>query len=152
MRDLARLRDPAIIATGLRAGRNYTMVHSLEQFQTIPLRNRRHFALFIPQDDAHFWNSLTRPGACTFQSFVAPALSGVALIDGMPALGCEVNKYYGLGSFTPRTRAQTASDTTNDALCNRARAIGAETVVVMRFPGDSALRRDIACTATRRSQ
>ena len=145
MRDLVTLRDSAIIAAGLRASPNYTMVHTLENFQALPLRTRRHVAMFIPQDDIHFWNSLTRPGACTFQPFVVPALAGVALVDGMPAVGCELTKYYGLGSYTARTRAQTAADTTSDALCTRARAMGADTVVFMRFPGDSAVRRDIAC-------
>jgi hypothetical protein len=147
MRDLIRLRDPVIIAAGLRASPNYTMVHTLENFQALPLHSRRHLALFIPQDDIHFWHSLVRPGACTFQPFVVPALAGIALVDGMPALGCELTRYYGLGSFTPRTRAQTPADTTTAALCGRARAIGADTVIVMRFPGDSAIRRDVACTA-----
>jgi hypothetical protein len=147
MRDVTRLRNPAVIAAGLRAGRNYTVVHSLEAFQALPAQSRRHLALFIPQDDGHFWSSLTRPGACTFQSLMGPALSGIALVDGMPAVGCQLSKYYGMGSFTPRTRAQTPADTTTAALCGRARAIGADTVIVLRFPGDSAIRRDVACTA-----
>lgn len=147
IRNFVRMRDPAILAAGLRASPNYSMEHALEALQRLPPAKRRNVALFIPQSDTHYWTSLARPAECTFQSFVGPALSGIAMIDGMPAVGCKLSKYYGIGSFTPRTRLQEPADTTEAALCVRAKAIGANSVVTLRFPGDSVIGRTFTCEA-----
>jgi hypothetical protein len=106
--------------------------------------------MFIPQSDNHYWTSLGRAPECTFQSFVAPALSGIAMIDGMPPVGCTLSKYYGIGSFTPRTVFQRPDDTTPTVLCGRAKAIGADVVISMQFPGDSVIASSFTCSERRR--
>jgi hypothetical protein len=145
IRDFATMRDPSILAAGLRASPNYTLAHALDDYQRTPVSIRRHEAMFIPQSDTHYWTSLARAPECTFQSFVAPALSGIAMIDGMPPVGCKLSKYYGIGSFTPRTVLQTPEEMTPAALCARAKAIGADVVISMRFPGDSVIASSISC-------
>jgi hypothetical protein len=150
IRDFVTMRDPSVIAAGLRASPNYSLAHALDDYQRTPLSIRRHEAMFIPQSDTHYWTSLARAPECTFQSFVAPALSGIALIDGMPPVGCKLTKYYGIGSFTPRTRVQQPEDMTPAALCSRAKAIGADVVIAMRFPGDSVLASSIKCSESAR--
>jgi len=145
IRNIINLRDPGLLADGLRKSPNYAMATALESFQQIPTDMRRRQVLFIPQSDTRYWTSLARPTECSFQSFVGPALSGIAMVDGMPAVGCKLSKYYGIGSFAPRTKLQQPADTTDAVLCARAKAIGATTVVSMRFPGDSVVRRDIVC-------
>ena len=132
---LRSLHDPAILSDGLRRSRNFAVAEKLRALSALPLSVRRHTALFIPQDQAAFWTSLTRPGACTFQPFVAPALASLAMVDGMPAYGCVVNRYYGLGSFLPRRRPQTAADAAPDVLCRRAATIRLDRVLVLRFDG-----------------
>lgn len=147
IRNLVALRDPSILAVGLHKSPNYTMATALEQLQTTPAQIRRREALFIPQSDTHYWTSLARPTECSFQSFVGPALAGIAMVDGMPAVGCKLSKYYGIGSFSPRAAMQQPAATTDAALCARAKAIGANKVIAMSFPGDSVVRRNIACSS-----
>ena len=150
IRDFATMRDPSVLATGLRASPNYSLAHALDDYQRSPVSVRRHEAMFIPQSDTHYWTSLSRAPECTFQSFVAPALSGIAMIDGMPAVGCKLSKYYGIGSFTPRTVLQQPEDTARAVLCARAKAIGADVVISMRFPGDSVMAASLTCDETPR--
>ncbi len=146
VRDFLTLRDPAILANGLAASPNFSLVRELESIQQLPVASRRRLAVFIPQSDSSYWNILTRPKECSFQPFVVPALSGVVMIDGMPALGCTVTRYYGMGSFVPRRRAQAAADTSVQALCSKALAIGADSVIFMRFPAGVVVRHDIPCS------
>ncbi len=145
IRNFVNLRDPAILATGLRKSPNYAMATALALLQATPSPVRRREALFVPQSDNHYWTSLARPAECSFQSFVGPALAGIAMVDGMPAVGCKLSKYYGIGSFSPRVASQQPAETSDAALCVRAKAIGATRVISMRFPGDSVVRRDISC-------
>ena len=93
---------------------------------------RRRTALFIPQDQSAYWKSLTRPGACAFQPFVATALASLAMIDGMPPFGCTLVPYYGIGSFAPRTRPQLAEDSSPATLCRRAATWGIDRVIVLQ--------------------
>ncbi|HUQ47286.1 MAG TPA: hypothetical protein VM053_03460 [Gemmatimonadaceae bacterium] len=145
LRDFASMRDPAVLAAGLRASPNYSLAHALDDYQRTPVSIRRREAMFIPQADIHYWTSLARAPQCTFQPFVAPALSGIAMIDGMPPAGCKLSKYYGIGSFTPRASGSATQDTTSAALCARAKAIGAEVVISIRFPGDSVIASSVQC-------
>lgn len=146
IRDFGKMLEPTVIAAGLRASPNYTMAHALDDYQRTPLSIRRREVMFIPQTDTHYWSSLARAPECTFQSFVAPALSGIAMIDGMPAVGCKLSKYYGIGSFAPRIVLQQPEQATQVALCARAKAIGADVVISMRFPGDSVSASSFSCT------
>ena len=130
---LPRLHDRAILDEGLRRSPNFAVADVLRRMSALPDSVRRRTALFIPQDQGVFWHSLTRPGACTFQSLVVPALASVAMVDGMPATGCTVSRYYGMGSFTTRTRPQTPADADPAALCRRAVAAGMSQVLVLTF-------------------
>ncbi|MEO5904519.1 MAG: hypothetical protein ABIQ55_10935 [Gemmatimonadaceae bacterium] len=138
-RDFGRVRDPAILAAGLTASPNYPVVHELEQIRQLPVNERRHTALFIAQQQTPYWTMLSRAGACTFDSFVAPGLSGVALIEGAPPFGCPLNRYYGLGSYPARTHAETDMDRTESTLCLRAKKMGATTVLIVSFIDSAAV-------------
>ncbi len=143
---LVRLRDRATLDEGLRRSPNFVVAETLRGLSAIPASVRRHTALFIPQDQGAFWHSLTRPGACTFQPLLATALSSVAMVDGMPPYGCTLSRYYGLGSFRPRTRPQTAADAAPAVLCRRAAAAGMDRVLVLTFDGTrSATTTTVQC-------
>jgi hypothetical protein len=106
------------------------------------LAERRRTALFIPQSELRYWDVLTRPGACSFSSFVAPALSGMAMIDGMPPFGCKLSPFYGLGQYTPRRRLQSEADAWN--LCRIARASGLMRVMILHFDSAGAMTARLA--------
>jgi hypothetical protein len=144
---LPQLTDPGILARGLSQSRNYLVAHSLKELSDLPIAEKRRTALFIPQSQDRYWKSLTREGACTFQPFVATSMSEIAMIDGMPPYGCTVNRYYGLGSFAPRSRPQMDHDSTETSLCRRAEKWGLNRVIVLTFDSTRANRNTISCPA-----
>ncbi|MDO8502325.1 MAG: hypothetical protein Q7S20_10825 [Gemmatimonadaceae bacterium] len=138
LRALPLLADPDQLEAGLRRARNYAAVQGLLGLDLLPLQEKRRTALFIPQADQRYWTILGRHGGCAFSGYVAPALTGMAMIDGMPPQGCRLSPYYGLSLFAPRTRAQTTDDAIPPTLCARATRMGFDRVLSLRF--DSAGR------------
>lgn len=148
IRALPRLIEPGVLQPGIRNSRNIQVLDQLRALSRLPRDERRRTALFIPQSETAYWSILARPGACTYASFIAPALSGMAMIDGMPAFGCKLSRYYGLGAYSPRRRAQTAEDESAPALCARARRSQLDRVLILRFQGAGVLRSQrIDCPA-----
>lgn len=150
IRGLMRLHDRDLIGNALRGSPNYAVAEVLRSMSRMPDSIRRHTALFIPQDQGAFWHSLTRPGACSFQPLLATALAGLVMIDGMPAYGCAVSRYYGFGSFTARARPQTIGDAAAVSLCSRAGSAGLARVLVLTFDEiGRAKTTSIQCTPRR---
>ena len=139
---LPYLANSDTLREGLLTSRNFRVVDQLRRLSSMSLAERRRTALFIPQSELRYWDVLTRPGACSFSSFVAPALSAMAMIDGMPPFGCKLSPFYGLGQYAPRRRPQTEADARN--LCRIARASGLKQVMTLHFDsaGDMTTRLD----------
>ncbi len=131
--ELRRLRDPVKLASGLAAARNTNQVRGLVELDGLSLQQKARMAVFVPQSEEKYWSMLTRDNACSFSSFLVPSLTGMVMIDGMPPVGCTLSPYYGLSVFRKRTQPQTAADETPDALCVRARRLGLQRVLVVRF-------------------
>lgn len=145
---LVRLHDAPTLNEGLSRSPNFAVAEALRGLSKLPVSVRSHSALFIPQNQTAFWESLKRPGACTFHSLLATALSATAMIDGTPPYGCKVSRYYGFGQFAPRTRPQTIADTQPDQLCRRAAAAGLDRVIVLTFDGAGrAINTAVECRA-----
>jgi hypothetical protein len=130
---IRQLTDPELLKRGLETSPNFTVARGLQQLALLPLDVRGKTALFIPQTDSAYWTSLSRKGACTYQSFVAPALASIEMVDGMPAYGCHLSRYYGLGQYRPRTQPQTDADRQPAALCRKAMQSGMSRVIVASF-------------------
>jgi len=143
---LVRLHDRATLDEGLKRSPNFAVAEALRGLSMLPVSVRSHTALFIPQSQTAFWESLKRPGACTFHSLLAPALSALAMVDGTPLYGCKVSRYYGFGQFAHRTRPQTVADTQPDVLCRQATSGGMDRVIVLTFDGAGrAIKRAVEC-------
>ena len=97
----------------------------------LPLEERRTSVLFIPQTYRDYWGMFDSDDRCTYVPLVAVSLSTIAMIDGMPAVGCRITNQYNMASYTPRTRPQLAADITPDALCRKARSRGFTEVLVL---------------------
>jgi hypothetical protein len=133
IRGLPRLRDERVLQAGLEQSPNFLPAAGLMELAARPRAERARTALFIPQSERRYWEMLKRPGACSFASHVAPALASMMMIDGMPAYGCELSKYYGLGFHRKRDREQVAADTLPSTLCRKARPWGITRVVTVHF-------------------
>lgn len=146
IRGLPRLRDARLLQAGLEAKPNYLPTLELQSLATLPRSERRRTAVFIPQSDRTYWDLLKRPGACSFSGHVAPALTGMSMVDGMPPFGCSLSKYYGLGLHEKRSRDQTAADTIPAALCGRVRPFGLSRIMTIHFdPTGRAITRVDEC-------
>ena len=133
IRDLPSLGDATLLRAGLQSARNQNALSELRRLADLPRADRRRTALFIPQNESAYWGILARPGACTFAGHVAPALAAMAMIDGMPAVGCKLSRYYGLSGYAPRLRPQTLQDMMPSVLCAKARRYGLDRVLTLRF-------------------
>ncbi len=146
IRSLPHLADPVKLDAGLKSSVNYNPVMGLLSLAGIPLGEKEVTAVFVPQNEQRYWTILKRPGACAFSGFVVPSLTGMAMIDGMPAADCKLSPYYGLSLFPHRTTAQVEADTARLALCRKARAAGFRQVIKLHFDVEGRMSRNtIGC-------
>ncbi|MEO7367824.1 MAG: hypothetical protein ABIZ36_07695, partial [Gemmatimonadaceae bacterium] len=124
-------RDEAILRTGLQHSPRYGVVSTLRTLYDLPRAQKRVTALFIPQSDSIFWNLLPEPERCNIVALAAPALSGLAMIDGMPPARCGYTNQYAFGFFSPRLGPQTEADVTDASVCSRAVGKGFSRVVML---------------------
>jgi hypothetical protein len=145
---LPYLTDAGTLRAGLARAENYRVVTQLRNLSGMSARDREMTALFIPQTEEGYWTALKRPGACSFSSFVAPALSTMAMVDGMPPFGCPLSPYYGLGEYTPRRWQQSAAAASLQNVCRKARIAGFDRVMVLHFdPAGEMSSTTSRCTA-----
>jgi hypothetical protein len=135
-------------AGGIEKTKNHVLLSELRSLAAIPRIERSRTALFIPQTETKYWKLLERPGACSFSGHVAPTLTGIAMVDGMPPFGCPLSRYYGLGLFEKRARPQAPGDTLPQTLCARASRSGLTRVMTVHFDSTGrATRRVDECRA-----
>lgn len=140
---LASLADSGVLATGLGRSPNHSMIAALRDLDRTPPALKRRTLLFIPQSYSRFWRIWSEPERCSFVPMIAPAASGLALLDGMPPVDCDLTTQYGMTRYRRRTIPQLPADETPVALCAKAAAKGFSRVVVLDGSGPS----DVAVNA-----
>jgi len=128
---ITSLADPRVLDTGLRRSPDYALISTLRGFDRLPPAVKRRTAVFIPQTYTHFWHIWTEADRCSFVPFIVPATSGLALIDGMPPVDCDLILQYGLTHYKRRTTPQLPADVIPSALCAKANAKGFSRVIVL---------------------
>lgn len=142
------LLDPSLLRAGVQRGRYYSLVSELRDAERIPTEMKRDMLLFIPQSYELYWDMFDSDDRCTYVGLVAPAISELALIDGMPAFGCDITDQYNMQSYTQRTREQTAADVTDTALCAKVREKGfGKVMIVSPGPEGNPRRRVLDCVS-----
>jgi hypothetical protein len=126
------LGDSGVLAAGLRRSPDYVLISALRDLDRMPPALKQRTLLFIPQSYNAFWRIWDdEDGRCSFTPMIAPATSGLALLDGMPPVDCDLTDQYGMLRYRRRTTPQSPSETTAPALCARARAKGFSRVIVL---------------------
>jgi hypothetical protein len=128
------VRSAISAAGGIQHSLYYPIVTELREISRLPQRERRQMALFIPQSNQQYWSMFTSDGRCSWTPMIAPAVAGVALIDGMPAPDCDVTEQYNMPLYHKRLRPQVAADVTDNAVCAKARAKGFRQVMILESP------------------
>jgi len=72
-------------------------------------------------------------GRCTNTPFIAPALSGIALLDGLPDAECKAKyyKYYGYWTYELRTHPREARAASIQNLCEETLQRGFSQLVIL---------------------
>jgi hypothetical protein len=68
----------------LQGKKNYCM-QQLQKLERLPLAEKRIALLYVPQSNTAYWTMLE----CAQCPFLGPALTGIAMIDGMPKADCD---------------------------------------------------------------
>jgi hypothetical protein len=137
----ADILNPALLASGLEKATYYPIVTALRSIAALPSSDRERMLLFIPQSYSAYWSMFTDDGRCVFTPLIAPAVSSIALLDGMPPFECEMTDQYNMTIYAPRTARQSAAETTYGALCRRARSKGFSSVMIL--DGDDPRRPEL---------
>ncbi len=138
--------DPNVLAAGLVRGKYYDVVTELRDAGRTSANLKQDMLLFIPQSYGLYWNMFDAHERCTYVSLVAPAISELAMIDGMPPYACKVTDQYNMSAYTTRVRDQLPGDVTDTALCVKAGAKGFSRVMVLApDPQGAARRRVVEC-------
>ena len=136
---IGSLADSRILSTGLHRSPDYALISALRRLDDTPLALKRRTAVFIPQSYTHFWRIWTEPERCSFVPFIVPATSGLALIDGMPPVDCDLTLQYGMTRYKRRTTPQLPADAMPLTLCEKAKAKGFSRVIVLDGPTGAAV-------------
>jgi hypothetical protein len=123
------LLDGTALKSGVEHGRYYALVNALRDIERIPTDEKSDMLLFIPQSYKLYWNMWDADDRCTYVGLVAPAISELAHIDGMPAVGCHITDQYNMPAYAKRVAEQ--GDVTDAALCEKVKAKGFRRVMIL---------------------
>lgn len=129
--DRRLLFDPAVLRNGLAKSDYYPLIQSLRSIERIPTASKSDMVVFIPQSYQLFWRIFDSDDRCTYVGLIVPAITEMALIDGMPYYGCKVTDQYNMQAYQPRLTEQTPQDVTDAGLCGKAAAKGFHGVMVL---------------------
>ncbi len=110
--------------------KEYQILNILENLNKLPLSQKRNSLLFIPQNNLAYWNLSHGDTTyrCKYVPFIAPALSGISMIDGLPTVNCNA-KYYGYDDYIIRAKEQTDIDRSKNSLCSKALEKGFNNII-----------------------
>ena len=132
---LRAMINPHMLAAGMQKAPDYQLISTLRSLDAEPRELRGKTLLFIPQAESAFWKIFSEPDRCSYAPLVGPATSGMALLDGMPPVSCDLTDQYDMTVYSRRTLPQTPADVTPSALCARAIRKGFRRLVVLSSEG-----------------
>ena len=116
------------------------LLNALEGLQHISPEEKRQSLLFIPQSNRPYWQWLTPKSyfpVCKSMPFIAPAMTGIAMLDGLPSPGCHVIGY-GFELYPPRDQMHPSlSGNAPLQICGKALSKGFAKVIVLNLDPDN---------------
>lgn len=103
---------------------------ALQTLQSMALSQDRYAAVFVPADNAAFWNTYED---CRGDPFFVPAILGAPMLKGLnpSALKCARDPFYSFAVYPPDAGSEASTD---QQLCSRAADLRFDTVVVLMTP------------------
>lgn len=115
----------------LEKSSGYAMINTLKSLSEMPRYEKQKTLLFIPQTNRRYWDLMQY---CISAPFVAPAISGIAMLDGLPDINCKGDFDY--WSLRLRTEPQTLSLQEPSGLCTRALTLGFTQIITINATAD----------------
>ncbi len=116
----------------------YKLMAKLQELSRLPIREKRKTLIYIPKSNKPFWKFLK---ACRTIPFIVPAITGMAMLDGLPDMDCET-RYYGYGVYKDPTRTS-HSRPEPETICQKALSKGFSEVIMLDegIKGDFVFRK-----------
>lgn len=131
------------IFSNLQTTKNYKIIKALQDLANLPLLEKKKTLLFIPQSNRLYWDLQKQ---CYDAPLFAPAITGIAMIDGLPAADCKLGNYM-YESYQLRKEPQSSLDKTKETLCKKALAKGFSQVIVIDADANhNILQSNLSCS------
>lgn len=149
-REIIGWRD-YLFATGDRARWNEAnrvnrlTLQALQELYFMPKAEKRKTLLYIPKSNRLYWGfPATR---CLVVPFIAPAVTGLAMIHGLPEPDCRAGGgRYGYEVYSASSKDEANSgDISDEQLCSQARERGFVNVVAFESDGGTPVVRRLHC-------
>ncbi len=145
LQNLGEKEGKGLPSTELRAALErspgFVVLQALRELNALAEIDKGHSLLFIPRENTAYWR-LLRP--CRLVPFVGPAVSGLALLDGLPEPDCraQMNGYERYDMRLPKVHVSLSEKNSIPRLCAMVRSRGMDRLIVlMRDPSGAAYRR-----------
>jgi hypothetical protein len=116
----------------------YRMVQALKDLRDLPLNEKKKTLIFIPQSNRAYWGLMP---ACQAVPFIAPAVTGMALLEGLPSADCPVQSdtlinHYAV--YRLRSREDKPLNLDRAGLCNMVRSKGFDRLITITVDANNA--------------
>lgn len=118
-------------ARSLRGNANDAFLKFLRSYEKEPRAMKSHSLIYIPQADTLFWRKFYRQAPAQAVSLIVPAVSGIAMLDGMPPADVRT-EYYGFGYFQRRRQTPAGPDNIQKP-CQRAQDMNLKNFRIIEF-------------------
>lgn len=122
------------VKAAVASGARQSLFDALHQIEELPRSVKRRSLLYIPSSNDEYW----RLGSHGIIPFAAPALTGMAMLDGIPSFEDIDRRYRGFPSYIPHE--QLSKDP-----CQRAVALGFHQLFVIEPNGAAQVVRQQSC-------
>ncbi len=106
------------------------IMNKLQELSKLPLRERSHSIVFIPQSCKSYWD-MSIPLATPF---IEPAITGIAMLDGLPPVGFTGTIYYNYAPYSYGVRRIQIQDESVETLKRNAALWGFRNLIRLEGP------------------
>lgn len=115
-----------IADSGLKNLPRYELIKTLRELSLIPREEKQQTVVYIPKSRAWFWKSMSW---CKTVPFLIPAITGMAMLDGIPEDDCKTSSY-GYETYR-KLNHKSLEGATDEAICRQAQSKGFSNVVTL---------------------
>lgn len=111
--------------------RNRKTLEALQPLSKLPLHEKRESLLYIPRSNRLFWDMPA--SVCMALPFVAPSVTEIAMIDGLPGPDCPAGGgRYGYEVYKMRKKPETSGAASETSICRQSLKEGFPRIIVFQ--------------------